>query len=494
MKRLMTLLIAAGLTLGAASAAQAVDIKMSGSFDFVAQWGQKGGNKADPYSYSTQQNNSFYQRFRTQIDIVASEALRGVVMLEVGEQLWGQSTANAGRGAGGGIGADGVAVEVKRAYVDWIPPNTDVSIRMGIQGFANPSFMDDSTQIFDDDVAGVTVSYAFNPNVAVTAWWLRPFSDDNANYATTNPNITGRSFNEMDIAGMALPLSFDGVKVTPWGMWASIGRDAFNGYSGPTSTMQFNGLFPAWQTASISPRSTDGQGNGWWGGLTGEITLADPFRFAWDANYGSVDMGRVRGTNEDVKRAGWYAAMLAEYKFDMVTPGIVGWYGSGDDANWRNGSEMMPTIAASSKFTSFGQDGAGFDMPGTGLATGLSGTWGVMGQLKDITLLEDLSHTVRVAYYQGTNDKDGVKRARRSGTTVSPWMNSDADTAFLYMTDKDNALEFNLDSTYKIYENLSVGMELGYIRLDIDESVWGRQTKNQSENMYKVAVGMNYSF
>ncbi len=462
---------------------------MSGELVFTAAWGQKGGLKNDGW-YNTTQHNVFYQRFRAQLDITASEALNGVVFFEIGDTIWGRSNNNAGRSVGGGIGADGVTVEVRRAYLDWIPPHTDLKVRIGIQGFATPSFVQNSSQIFDDDIAGITLNYQFTPNVGTTVWWLRPYSDNDANYQGGNGGrVYDRKFNEMDMFGLSVPLTFDGVKVTPWGMYASIGRDSYGNYSGPTGRAHFNSMFPTWYAGNITGTS-DGQGNGWWLGLTGEITAWNPFRLAFDFNYGSVDMGSIG--NWDVKRDGWYASILAEYKLDFMTPGLAFWYGSGDDDDAQDGSEMLPIVKASSKLTSFGQDGAGFNTPGTGLVTSLAGTWGVMFQLKDISFVEDLKHTFRVAYYRGTNDK--AMTNNNGGPMFTPWQATTNDPSFLYMTEKDSAWEFNLDTSYEIYKNLAVGLELGYIRLDLSESAWGRNVENMSEDMYKVGVGLRYTF
>ena len=53
---------------------------------------------------------------------------------------------------------------------------------------------------------------------------------------------------------------------------------------------------------------------------------------------------KLDGHNWDVKRAGWFASILAEYKMDYFTPGIMFWYASGDDKSMYNGSERMPVI------------------------------------------------------------------------------------------------------------------------------------------------------
>ncbi len=61
--------------------------------------------------------------------------------------------------------------------------------------------------------------------------------------------------------------------------------------------------------------------------MASELTYFDPFRFALDAAYGSVDMGPTEGRkNFDVERSGWFASILGEYKMDYFTPGVLFWY------------------------------------------------------------------------------------------------------------------------------------------------------------------------
>ena len=80
-------------------------------------------------------------------------------------------------------------------------------------------------------------------------------------------------------------------------------------------------------------------GSAVWAGLTGEVTTFDPFRIAWDFNYGSVSYD-----DSHYNRAGWLGSLLFEYKLDWAIPGLYGWYASGDDDNPANGSERMPTL------------------------------------------------------------------------------------------------------------------------------------------------------
>lgn len=112
-----------------------------------------------------------WNRLMFKLDAVVNENLSGTLMFEIGDQMWGQSS------TGGALGADGAVVELKNAYIDWMVPNTDLKLRMGLQLVALPSFTFENN-VFIDDVAGVTASYAFNENVSLTGFWMRPYNDN----------------------------------------------------------------------------------------------------------------------------------------------------------------------------------------------------------------------------------------------------------------------------------------------------------------------------
>lgn len=159
---------------------------------------------------------------------MASESLSGTVFFEIGAQTWGEN------GSGGALGADANnVVKLKNAYIDWMVPQTDLKVRMGIQGIALPS-MTTGSNVFNDDVAGVVASYQFNENVGLTAFWARPWND---NFTGWNDTVHGDNYqsnymDNVDVFALLLPLSFDGVKVTPWGMMAGIGPNAFASQTG----------------------------------------------------------------------------------------------------------------------------------------------------------------------------------------------------------------------------------------------------------------------
>ena len=476
MKKLMTLALAAAMMLGAATGANAIDFKAKGqwimSFDY-GMHGNFGESKAKNNSGFGKNEDEFEarQRVRLQLDAVASEALSGTVFFEIGDQVWGQND------NGGALGADGKVVELKRAYIDWMVPQTDLKVRMGIQGIALPSFTTNASQIMDDDVAAISLNYQFNENVGLTAFWARPYND---NYGYKDNSTTGDNKNymdNMDMFAVLLPLTFDGVKVTPWVMYAAMGPGMFN--DGGT---KLNGN--AWGRASAGMVSgfqgtdwNDSYGNAFWAGVTGEVTYWDPFRIAWDVNYGSASY-----EDQKMNREGWLASLLLEYKLDWGTPGLYGWYSTGDDNNPRNGSERMPVVSANgnNQFSNFAFNGNPYIAREGILGSTMVGTWGIGARLKDVSFLEDLKHTLRVNFMGGTNapkmakyvgdyapfEKRGVQAVAEGGFSYDP----------MYLTTEDYALEIGLTNTYKMYDNFTVMLDAAYVALWLDDSTstWGK--------------------
>ncbi len=468
-----------------ASASQAVDFKAKGVYQFHGSIGDsslKDHDGADKFQAQ--------QRIRTQIDMIASENLKGVLFFEIGHITWGKggdgtgSSTAIGNNAGGSLGTDGVNVKTRYAYVDWVIPQTEVQVRMGLQNFTLPTFAVPNTVMGGGaaDGAGLTISGQFTENVGATLFWLRAYDGEGANLS-----------DNMDFVGLTVPVTFDGVKVTPWGMYGIIGNDSFEDFTGTDPTTYsgqykaLSNLLPVGSMGSVST-SSDDHGNAWWVGFASELTMFDPFRVALDAAYGSVDMGTA-ANGWDLKRAGWYAAALAEYKLDFMTPGIQFWYASGDDANGKDGSEMLPTVRADVNVSSYGYDGAFYNTYNSQLGQTVAGTWGVYAYLKDISFIEDLSHVLRVGYVQGTNNTNMVR-------DLGIWsVNDPTQNNQLYLTTADHAWEVNFDSTYNIYENLTLCVELGYINLDLDEGTWGRKlVDSYRDNNFRAGIEMQYSF
>ena len=492
MKKLMTLALAAAMMLGAATGANAIDFKAKGQWimDFnYGMHGNFGDSKAatnSGFKRNGNQEDEFeaMQRVRLQLDAVASEALSGTVFFEMGDQFWGKGDS---KSDGGALGADGKVVELKRAYIDWMVPQTDLKVRMGIQGLALPSFTTNASQIFDDDVAAVSLNYQFNENVGLTAFWARPYNDNNGYKSSdTSKGQWTNYMDNMDMFAVLLPLTFDGVKVTPWVMYAAMGPGMFDNFEKAPGN--------AWGRASAGMISgfkgtdwNDSYGNAFWAGVTGEVTYWDPFRIAWDVNYGSASY-----EDQKMNREGWLASLLLEYKLDWGTPGLYGWYGSGDDSNPKNGSERMPVVSANgnNQFSNFAFNGNPYIAREGVLGSTMVGTWGIGARLKDVSFLEDLKHTLRVNFMGGTNAPKMAKYVSHNSFKDSASV-TQYGTSYdpMYLTTDDYALEIGLTNTYKMYDNFTVMLDASYLALWLDDSrsTWG---KNPMANFAKGGDGI----
>ncbi len=512
MKRLATLFLAAGMLMVASAPAKAVDVKIQGHWQFGFEWANSGLTKQ-----KTKDTFNAVQRLRTQIDLIASESLRGIVYFEIGKTQWGVDQ-------GGTVGSDTIDIKLRYSYVDWIVPDTDVKVRMGIQPYLLPNFVA-GENVLGTDGAGITVSYWFNEMVGATAFWLRA-ENDNSGSTTVNGFSASEQNDAADFYGITIPVKGDGFQVVPWGLMGSVGSKSLGSWNGTSyspapgydGAYLAQGLMP-YAGAVLLPQSDIGYETPWWLGIGGELTLFSPFRIAAEFRYGQADFGDVAlagldtgaytgldpNKEFDIKRSGWYAGLIAEYKLDFVTPGVIFWYTSGDNSNPYDGSERMPYVTENSTggwgATNFGFDG--------GSSVGVSnrydvigqtniGTWGIIGQLKDLSFVDKLTHTIKFGYYMGTNNKNMPKNAGMSTYLSGSVADGNANIDGLYMTTKDHAFEIDFVTDYQIYPNLAASLDLAYMRIDMDSGVWeetmGAAWNNREENAYRVGVYMRYNF
>ncbi|WP_374280274.1 outer membrane homotrimeric porin [Desulfovibrio sp.] len=528
-KLCMVTLLAAGMLMGVAGGAKAIEFKAKGEWlvGFGVGDGNLTKNSKDNNGNKTKTNSDDQfgasQRVRLQLDAVASEALSGTVYFEIGDQKWGKAD------EGGALGADGRVVEVKNAYIDWLIPQTDARLRMGIQTTTLPNVAGGSA-VLDADAAALTANYKFNDTVGLSFMWARPVNDNFGNGyfdLANNKSSTEKAnyLDNLDLFMLSMPLHFDGVEATPWAMYGMRGKNALRGLEDPVNNSPWEtndgklgltlpGLTPGFNyaNANITPltnSSTSKQyGSLFWAGLPVAITAFDPLNIEFDINYGySEAMGRfdVLKRGEEIVRAstgrqGWLAKALVEYKLDWATPGIFGWYASGDDGNVKNGSERMPSIAGAGNFTSFIGDG---NLSWSPVANGCdwnmsyAGTWGIGAQLKDMSFMENITHTFRLAYWGGTNAPSMVKYM----SSASAWQQGYGGDG-PYLTTNDGLLEFNIVNTWQAYENLGVNLELGYVANMMDKGTWKKAGYNngagngsfEKQDAWKAQVVFQYTF
>ena len=102
----------------------------------------------------------------------------------------------------------------------------------------------------------------------------------------------------------------------------------------------------------------------------------------------------------------------------------------------------------------------------------------------ELCFLEVLWQILRVGFVKGRYITELVRHGGASLTGADG----------LYLTTADKAWEVNFDTQYKIYKDLTLAVEIGYINLDLEKGVWGKTVDNNKENIARGAVTLQYTF
>lgn len=478
--------------------AGAIDFKISGTWQILFETSNvqpRGVHNADRFGA--------LQRFRTQLDAIAGENLSGSVQFEMGRTEWGQAR------TGGALGADGNIVELRYAYLDWMVPETAVKVRMGIQPLMLPGYLAGTSAVFAHDMAGISVNTPLWENDtssgSLSAFWARPYNDNSEAYFHTDDT---KYLDNLDVFALSLPLKWEGFSLNPWVMYALIGKYSLSGLkvtNEPALVAPRGGLTPVFGGAGNYVTFQDSRlrslnrawGDGFWFGLDARVWLTNDLDISFEGTYGSVDMGSVahytgfgdpQGRRFHLRREGWFAGTKLEYHAGWGVPGLLAWYGSGDDDNPYNGSERMPQFNTPWMVTALGFGGAHFDeATWKVLGSNPSGLMAAILQVRDISFVEKLKHKVAVAGFVGTNSPKMPRKAQMQYPTR-------IDGPHAYLTTMDTAWEVDFRTDYKIYENLGISFEAAYVRLNLNDSVWRGAQDSQKKDNYRVSLLFTYDF
>ena len=494
MKKLGVLGLVAFLLIATASVSFGLEVKARGYWWIEAQLKQgwdflgKGAATAEDKTFNLE------QKMRTQFHFIASENLRAVLDTQIGSANWGNGLFGVGAGRSAVTSVSSNAnnagsgnIMLRQGYIEYRWPSTVTNIKLGFQTLTLPAAFGGGSAIFDDQVAAAVVSAPITDNVSILAGYARPY-DSNSAYGTTAGTLSG-SGTSADVVFAAVPVSFKGYNITPFAAYANVGSTSVNG-NGAAATAGFAG-----------PNSSAGQGvRAYWGGLAATVTALDNFKVMADFNYGKATYNNVT-TGGNGGRQGFLFDVALDYTgLSMMTPEIFFTYSSGENGNSTKGgtSERMPMLGTPQNWTIgsffFGErlELGGSINNTAGYTTNTLGYWAAGLSLKNITLMDKLSHDFNLLYAKGTNDKNylyesgGPKNANYAG----------------FLTTKDSLWEVDFNTRYKIYDELTLLVYTGYIHADFDKDVWGDSSvtnaadiKNfSSSNAYKVGVGLNYFF
>ncbi len=462
MKRLVLLATILTLVLGMASVASAATVKATGEWALEFLWSNNFDMTDDSAGADGDGDFNVYQRARTQFEFIANENLKGVLGTEIGTTRWGD--------AGGFHFHDhNAGISVRRAYLDFMVPDTKVAVRGGLQSIVLPNsgaFVG-SSMILDDEMPALVVSAPIIDEVSVLAGYGRLYDSDDSNTAHTNGSF--------DTGFLALPVNLDGFQFAPYFVYAYAGHDALNNLPDNDDAQDIAaGLLTAAPDLSVGR-------NAYWGGTSFTMTYFDPIKVMADVAYGSVSGG---GDTND--RAGWMADLAVDYTgLDFMTPEVFFVYTSGEDDDATNGSERLPALKTRNWAAgSFWFGGDTLLMGSNGYLNTETGFWALGLSLKDISFIEKLSHTVTGMYVQGTNDK------ATAGWTIGAtgW---DFVSYGHTLTEEDHIIEFDLNNSYQLYDELALSLDLGYIVNGYDKDTWGNVDR---EDAIKLSTGLSYSF
>ncbi|UTF49162.1 outer membrane homotrimeric porin [Desulfomicrobium sp. ZS1] len=405
-----------------AASASATELKVRGNLDVYGMWST---NLKDHNSeVSDADNYMTTQRMRTYFDYVANENLKAVLGLEI-DNVWGDNLDN----VGGDWGTDGKGnIEVKHAYMDFTLPESQVNIKAGLQYVALPSVF--GNPVFENDAAALVVSAPLTDMLGLAVGYSRGVDGSyNTASAESNSPLYGENKDDVDMAFLLAPIKLDGFAVSPYVAYAWLGQNTLH------ADLDGDGVFDVMATDDATALVF---------GANAELTMFDPLTFAADFIYGQSNW---QYEDSDIDSDGWYAALAASYKFDVLTATLFTTYATGFSDVSDDDIGVLPTLAEgwglspyiggvrafSTTYDSFATDTLGVGSDGTGL-------WTMGLVLDNISFVDKLSHTLVLAYAQGTSDEDSIA----------------------LFTEEDSGVEAYLVNKYMIYENLAAINELGY--------------------------------
>ncbi|MBR3880314.1 MAG: outer membrane homotrimeric porin [Mailhella sp.] len=439
MKKLTTLLLAAGMVFAATAPASAIDVKFDGQFDFNFA---RGTNFYDK-EFQEPTLEGARQRLRLGMSFVASENLSGYFMMQAGTSEWGDVA------TGGAFNKEkGEVLSARQVYIDWVIPQTSIKVRMGKSHIGLPAGANGKSYVMHAGIApstGVVVSAPVLDNLDVTGYWARMAREGKSDLVD----------DKYDVFGLYANYKGNGFAIAPYALYAAIGEGT-NGIAGFGPDYDPNAALAA---------------DAYWLGATATVSAFDPFSFKLGFAYGAKDYD---GNVDD--RKGFVVDALASYKLGFGTAQILGWYGSGDDRNDDKFSGMMPMVGARFKGGSVAWNGSNLIDNFGADWTNPQGTWGIQLGLTGMSFIQDLKHDFTVTYFAGTNHSAQAEAGDMKRTVQ-------------YLTTEDSGVEVAFNSTYKIYKNLTTFVEAGYVFTDFMDR--GAQ---KFEDDWKLAWGFQYKF
>jgi hypothetical protein len=417
------------------------------------------------------------QRYRFYLQYGDPKTVRAVIGFEADSTDWGQLANTSSTVTGGGMGvyrADQVQMEIKHAYLDFVIPNTPLSIMAGIQ------FWDVGGRIWmNNDAPGIRAVANFAPH-KVTGWWWR----ENDVLTSTSTGASSRNtYSVNDTYGVMWEMAQQQFNAIAWGAYK-------------------NDLFTGNQSTVVNKYDdhpwTTGIGGGYRPGnwiFNGSLVYVG----------GKRDFKNFTGTGGSKSDYSNYAAELsAKYQIGPgMFVGLEGFYSSGQDANKNDKINLYQIPTGSEGQSIFGNDRTVFFwMNAAQMGYYHERNLGFMGLWYGRANFE-YSPTAWVRMnlnylYIGDNNKGDAGTGISAFTKVSGTKQINGVLGARQNEDlKYVGQEINLITTFNIYKNFTYNVGIYYFlpgtmydRLNTA----GTATVQSADNSYGINTKMVYAF
>jgi hypothetical protein len=422
----------------------------------------------------------FDQRFRLKLTADNGDGIRGVVMFEMGDAIWGDHNSYARLGADDGGDSD---VEVLNAYIEidkWF------YTKAGVFTFDTPN-----SAILSEELAGVLVGKDFD-NFAVNLLYSKLYDGGNDSRGYDNND-------DADLAGIMVPVKTNYFNVTPYFLYSHIGYhgelDSADHYgnmvrlyqghlnSGLNVNNSFSLMGREFLQDSFHQNYKDA--DAWWVGAAfdGKIPYANGIDWKLHGVYGSANVNARHGKDLEMQGFlidGSLTYVLDKYKFDvygLVSPGF--------DAGDYKGHEldMIPTVAPD--YMVYGTYAPMFfDALGMGCFTQDPSGWSMVGGQVTFNSIERLKHIIDVAY---------IWNMIGSGVAEAANVDKNDNANYRYMF--DDFIEAAIVNEYQIAEGTTLSMLTGILK-PLDTNSYGSSPDTHFEKDVAAAVNfmLQYNF
>ena len=349
MRKFLWMVAVGALVLAVAAPAMALDFKFSSANRFRIMSVDGIGAETttvttSPFAKSTtNQRNQGDARFRPYF-IVSDDNnnVQSHLRLEIGDVVFGDtSVASPGGSSGGKVGADGVNVETKSAFIDIaLPFGIPARLRGGIQPYFLPKGL-----LVDDDGSGIRLYGEVKP-FKYDFWWLAANERQNAGTQTVGSLTVGPANDDIDFYAARIDMP-----VAP----------ALNPY--------VYGVFRHGTSVTTNQGSDSSEG-GWFG--AGSVGAFGIVKYDVDFVIGSDGPYFADAVDE---RRGWVLDGGVEAPVGPAALGLRAMYATGDKDTTVTKSEDFPALrrgdgSTMSSYTVSGNSQLFWDSAGSGLFQG----------------------------------------------------------------------------------------------------------------------------